>query len=287
MIYEKIIPESGHSFSKRNFIFKHFPSDWHYHPEFEIIVITEGFGKRFVGNGIDDFKAGDIVLIGDNVPHFHMSDKVYYANNDLYCCSEAIQFTRDVFPANMDTMPEFSRIVQLLKNSEQGIYFRNQEVTKQVLEITPTMEGLSSIEMLIKLYEILDLLGSTSGNKSLSTSDYEWQHIKNQENSPVYKTYQYLMNNFKEPIGLEEVAKYACQNQSALCRNFKLSTGKSIFECLIEIRMDFAYKLLANSDLNIIQVAYESGFRNISNFNHRFKSFAGVTPLTYRRAHKR
>lgn len=93
MLYETIIPATGHSFTKRNFIFKYFPTQWHYHKEFELTLITNGWGKRFVGDGVDDFKVGDIVLFGENLPHFHMCDKTYYENNDLYCSSEVIQFT--------------------------------------------------------------------------------------------------------------------------------------------------------------------------------------------------
>ena len=87
MLYETIIPASGSSFTKKNFIFKHFPPDWHYHPEYELVAITEGVGKRFVGNGVSEFSPGDIAFIGSNVPHFHLSDRVYYENNDLYCFS--------------------------------------------------------------------------------------------------------------------------------------------------------------------------------------------------------
>lgn len=82
------------------------------------------------------------------------------------------------------------------------------------------------------------------------------------------------------------MAEYAGQNPTALCRNFKQSTGRSIFNCLLEIRIDFAYKLLVNSDFSIIQVAYESGFRNISHFNHKFKEMSGLSPLEYRRMHR-
>ena len=65
------------------------------------------------------------------------------------------------------------------------------------------------------------------------------------------------------------MAGYAGQNPTALCRNFKQSTGRSIFNCLLEIRID-----------------YESGFRNISHFNHKFKEISGLSPLEYRRAHQ-
>ena len=106
MLYETIIPASGCSFTKKNFVFKHFPPDWHYHPEYELVAITEGFGKRFVGNGVSEFFPGDIALIGSNVPHFHLSDQVFYEDNDLYCSSEVIQFNLNVFPAEFRTIDE-------------------------------------------------------------------------------------------------------------------------------------------------------------------------------------
>ena len=87
-----------------------------------------------------------------------MSDKTYYENNDLYCSSEVIQFTRDIFPADMNKKPEFSRISSLLQTSRQGILFQNKRITDEVTEIFPLLESLPGISMLIKLYQIMDLL---------------------------------------------------------------------------------------------------------------------------------
>lgn len=286
MLYENIIPLSGSSFAKNNFIFKHFPSDWHYHPEYELVAITEGFGRRFVGSGVSEFAPGDIVLIGQNVPHFHLSDSVYYENNDLYCCSEVIQFNPNIFPADFREMPEFKGITRLLDDSARGLLFHNDEVLKAIRTKLSDFERLDSLMRLMELYHILNLLSRTSDFSYLSIAEVDHARIREQANRPVYRAYQYLSNNFKEPITLEQVAAFAGQNPTALCRNFKQSTGRSIFTCLMEIRIDFAYKLLTNSDFSIIQVAYEAGFRNISHFNHKFKEMSGLSPLEYRKTHR-
>lgn len=284
MLYETIIPTNGHSFSKKNFIFKYFPTQWHYHKEYELLLITHGHGKRFAGDGVDHFKEGDIVLFGANLPHFHMSDKIYYENNDLYCSSEVIQFTKDIFPAELDKMPEFSRISALLKTSEQGILFQNKKITGKISEIFPILDSLSGIHLLTQLYQILDLLGSSKKYKLLSGFAYNFQAAQHHCNTPVNRTFTYLMNHFQENIRLTTIAAHAGQNHAALCRNFRQSTGKSIFECLTEIRIEFACKLLINSDLSVIQIAYESGFRNISHFNHKFKEMLKMTPIEYRKS---
>ena len=286
MLYETIIPASGSSFSKKNFIFKHFPPDWHYHPEYELVAITEGVGKRFVGNGVSEFSPGDIAFIGSNVPHFHLSDRIYYENNDLYCSSEVIQFNQNIFPTDFRIMPEFKPIVRLLDESSRGLLFHNDEVLERSHTRLSDFERHSGMKRLLELYSILEILSHTSEFSYLSLTKIDYNSVKDMHNLPVYRAYQYLANNFKENITLKQVAKYAGQNSTALCRNFKQSTGRSIFTCLLEIRIDFAYKLLVNSDFNIIQVAYESGFRNISHFNHKFKEISGLSPLEYRRAHQ-
>lgn len=287
MLYETIIPASGCSFTKKNFVFKHFPPDWHYHPEYELVAITEGFGKRFVGNGVSEFFPGDIALIGSNVPHFHLSDQVFYEDNDLYCSSEVIQFNLNVFPAEFRTMPEFAGVVRLLNESVRGLLFRHGADVDWILGRLSNFERLDGLTRYVELFRILGRLSRGTEFTYLSTSvGGGYGRVKELHNLPVSRAYQYLANNFRETVTLEKEAEYAGQNPTALCRNFKQSTGRSIFNCLLEIRIDFAYKLLVNSDFSIIQVAYESGFRNISHFNHKFKEMSGLSPLEYRRMHR-
>jgi hypothetical protein len=55
-----------------------FEFNWHYHPEIELTYIVAGKGNRTVGNRLDRFRPGDLVLIGPNLPHVWVSDPEDY-----------------------------------------------------------------------------------------------------------------------------------------------------------------------------------------------------------------
>lgn len=281
MIESNIIYPIGYSFIKKSVVCKQFPSRWHYHKEFELLRISSGFGKRFVGNSVDDFNEGDIVLVGGNIPHFLLSNAIFYEENDLFCKSEVIQFTHDIFPEKMENMPEFLQIVNILEKSAQGILFQDQQICDEVHEQWVKMEKLAGLSMLTSLYHILHLLSLCKQIKILSKGHFTKQYSDN--NTPVSRAYEYLINNFKHAITLNEIAQYAGQNNTALCRSFKKSTGKNIFEVLIEIRIEFACKFLTNTDFPVTEIAYNSGFQNISHFNHTFKKQTTLSPVEYRK----
>ena len=59
-------------------IYKNFLKVWHFHEELELVYIIESTGTRFVGDHIEKFQAGEIVLIGKNVPHMWLNDDAYF-----------------------------------------------------------------------------------------------------------------------------------------------------------------------------------------------------------------
>ena len=92
-----------------------------------------------------------------------------------------------------------------------------------------------------------------------------------------------LYNNFREKVVLKDVADFVGQNPTSLCRYFKKSTDKSIFQVLAEIRIEYACKLLANSDLTITEVAFSSGYNTPTLFFEQFQKIIHFTPAEYRR----
>ena len=67
--FEKVVPPPGRSLAWDTFDLPAFPYRWHFHPEFELTLITAGRGRRFVGDSIEPFEPGDLVLLGPHLPH--------------------------------------------------------------------------------------------------------------------------------------------------------------------------------------------------------------------------
>ncbi len=87
------------------------------------------------------------------------------------------------------------------------------------------------------------------------------------------------MKNIENEVSLQEVADIASLSKNAFCRYFKQRTNKTFFEFLIEIRIEKACGLLIKyPDLSVTEIAELCGFKNISNFNRKFKEIKEVSP---------
>lgn len=255
---------------------------WHRHEEFEIMVFTGGKGKQFIGEGELDYKRGDLALIGSNIPHLHLCNDIAKGKSESSSSGEALQFTSEIFPNQMDKLPDFIDIDILLRRSQYGIRFFDDGLWQDIYELVMTLDKMQGVKRVIQLYSILDKLSKSADYKLVSDSIYYLDNIQDKNTKPVDRVFKYLYRHFKEKITLNDIAEYVNQDPSALCRTFKRGTDKSIFQCLGEIRIKHACKLLANSSLSISQIAYECGYSSLSFFNQQFKTIINVTPSSYR-----
>jgi AraC-like DNA-binding protein len=253
---------------------------WHYHNNYEISFITEGAGKRIIADSIEDFQPGDLVFIGKNLPHVWIADKEH-ANVSHTFESVFLQFTSDILHPQLLALPEFKYVARALVLSERGLQITGEtlnEISKWMLQM-PYMEGFDRI---IHFYMILDIIGRSTHWNPLASKEYMKTRFT-PGNKRVAKIHEYLMNNYKYEVDLNQLAKIINMTESALCRFFKSNTGMTLFEYLNRIKTDFACKLLMNNDLSILEVCLDSGYNNLSHFNKQFKKNTGLSPSEYRK----
>ncbi len=267
------------SFSLECHNYKNFLKKWHYHPELELVILLESTGTRFVGDSIEKFSPGEIVLIGRNLPHLWLNDKSYFVeDSDLMVKAFVIHFGGN-FGNQLLNIPELGCIKNLFHRARRGLHFSGK-ANEQVITQVEDMFKMNEFEKVMELLSVLHNLSKYSSSKSLSSSGFV-DSFRNKQNSKLIAIYEYIMNNFKQEVTLDKVAELAHMNPSAFSRYFKSVQKKTFTQFLNEVRIGYACKLLQEQRYNIAEVCFESGYNNISNFNRQFKALKGMSPSTY------
>ncbi len=258
----------------------YFSTPWHYHPEYEIVLVLESTGKRFVGSSITDFKAGDLCMIGSFLPHYYRNDDHYYAKESkIKAKSLVIHFLEDFMGDKFLQLPESQSIKALLERSKRGLSFGEKTVQK-VASKFKNLPNLTGIERLLEMIAILKILSESDDKQDLTTNPIS---LRNEVDSArMNKVFEYVMQKYQEEIQLRDVADLANMSESAFSRYFKKRTRRTFTQFLAEIRIEHACKLLTVDKLSVAEISFESGFNNLSNFNRQFKAIKKITPLAYR-----
>ena len=270
------------SFVIRHACVPHLYNRWHYHKELELLYVVKSNGTRFVGDMIQPFFAGDMVLVGPNVPHFWQNDEQYFQGRpDISAEAILLQFVDD-FIGDAFQLPEMGHIQKLFSRASHGLQFDGATRDKAA-DLLWSMVEDNGKNKVIELMQLLDLLAKSEEYRMLSDLSYKLQ-LPVRSSERIQLVCQYLLENYKRPIALKEVAKVANMTEKAFCRFFKNSTLKTLVQFVTELRISHACKLLLEGDLSVTEICFESGFNNLSNFNRIFKRNTGQTPKEYRRA---
>ncbi len=253
-----------------------FYDKFHQHEEIQISIIISGEGSLIVGDTITDYKADDILIFGSNVPHVLKSA---YSSEMSYMIS--LFFTRDSFGNLFFELPEFHKLSGFFKNSTYGmkVLSKKSKLKKQFLKIVDKEERLDRFTIFLKILKIL----KTAETKTISSFVSKRAYTDN-EGKRMAKVFQVVMNEFNRDFSLKEISGLTNMTPNAFCRYFKQRTNKTFFQFLIEVRIENTCRLLSRElDITISEAAYQSGFKNLSNFNRKFKETKGMTPSEFRK----
>lgn len=279
---EKLEISASNPIRARHYDYDRFTYPWHFHSQYELIYVAESHGQCFVGDCIEQYSAGDIILLGSNVPHYMRSNDIYHSGEtSLRVQGTIIQFEQNFLQYSLMYYPQLLLIKTLLEEAKRGILFPKKAIegiTKQVVDF-PQLKGFRQISVLL---EILQELANTSQRKSLASACY-YEKLPSMGNKRMDKIISFINGNYTRNLKLDEVAEMANMNTTAFCRFFKEATGKTFLQYVMDMRTGYACKLLTIGDLDVAQVAIDSGFESISNFNRIFKQKNKMTPVQYRK----
>ncbi len=269
------------SFGARFDSVPYFFNEWHFHPEIELVYIHKGTGTEFIGNCIQPFKAGDMLLVGSNVPHLWRCDEKYFKQHSLLKAeSTVVHFLPELLGNEFLQLPENKPVKMLFEKAKLGLKISKHTKAEVLNKMQQLLLAKGSTRMLL-LLDILYTLSASKDLKPILSKDFELS-FKQNESERMNTIIQYISKNFSKKISLNNVAALVHMSPESFCRYFKTRTKRTFSNFLLEVRINHACKLLIETEKPINMLCYESGFNNFSNFNRYFKKMKGDTPLKFR-----
>ncbi|MDO9553750.1 AraC family transcriptional regulator [Rhodonellum sp.] len=261
---------------------KHFYGKLHQHPEWQLTLILEGKGQLMVGDYLGRFEPGDIYLLSSNVPHVFRSDEEYFASeNQKKSRSNTLFFDFDALGKEIWAVEEFLALKQWMMTIKgcYSIQGKKKESIGRSIQRFGVNAGLEKfLAALTILKSLQEMEALVQLNQMMPGKDYSELEGKRMGN-----VMQFILAESQRNIALHEVAEVANMSKEAFCRFFKERTGKTFTEFLNQLRIHKACHHLQESDLSVSQIAYQTGFQNLSNFNRAFKKYTHHTPKAFRK----
>ncbi|MDP5172137.1 MAG: AraC family transcriptional regulator [Bacteroidia bacterium] len=247
---------------------------WHFHPEFELVLIEGASGTRHVGEHISRYEGSDLVLIGSYIPHlnFDYGVKTEYEKMVVHIREDFLQHAHA-------TAPELSGIHALMALSQHGVAFGPQTIAR----LGPRIKRLPSLEAFPRFIELLGILQAL-----MESEEKELLHphpVKNpftlKDQERLRRVYAFIDQHYQRKITIREVAALSNLTEAAFCRYFKKMTRLTFVEFVNHYRIDKAKKLLL-MDHNVTEACFECGFESLSYFNRTFKKITSKNPTGFR-----
>jgi AraC-like DNA-binding protein/mannose-6-phosphate isomerase-like protein (cupin superfamily) len=256
----------------------HFVFYWHYHPEVELTYVIKGEGTRLVGDSVEDFKEGDLVLLGSKLPHTWISEKDL-VGRDSEIETFVLQFPKSVIEPQIYDLPELRNISQLIKAAHRGLQF--SQGASAIAEKMNRLTQVDAFERYHFLFELLNDLSQMEGR--YLASELYIPDLKSESEGRIGKVCTYVHNHYAEHLEVPQLAALADMNEAAFCRFFKKMTGKTAITYINDLRIGMACELLQENALRIGEIGYRSGYKSITHFNRSFLKRKNITPSEFRK----
>ena len=251
---------------------------WHFHPEYELHLVTATAGSRYVGDHIGPFEPGDLVLVGPDLPHNWISDVAPGESVDERCV--ILQFTGDFIVGLLKTVPEMQFLQPLLAESHRGIRF-DAAVADRVGAAMRELLTASGVRRLMLFFEILDAIGHAEVRMPLASVGFQPQPSAYMSTA-MNHVLQHIGRNFSKDLNETDLAAMCRQSVSTFARSFRKHTRMTFVQYVNSLRIELACQYLGQGDLAVTAICHEVGFNNVSNFNRQFLAQKGMPPSKFR-----
>lgn len=264
----------------------------HFHEGCELLYFEEGFGTRVIGDHTGEFTAGDMVLVGPNLPHTWHTNTIPPPSRPRIK-SYVVHFLPEFLEGLAVPAEERQPVTDLLSRASRGVYFygRTRDEAARKMKRMASAEGLKKIILFLGIIDILSrseeyrVIASPRAVPERQDADRQGddRHGTYRQGTERFsKTYRYILERYRTGFTLENVAAVAGMTPKAFCRYFKRMTGKTLTRFTNELRVEYACSRLNVPGCSVSDVCFDSGFNNLTHFNTSFRRHTGMTPSGYR-----
>ena len=251
----------------------------HTHGAYELNFIRNGKGlRRIVGDHISEIDDLELVLIA-GADLEHTWEQGNCPVHDMY--EITIQFTPDLFPVALLNKNQYATIRTMLERAQCGVSFSQNVIISVYGLLEDMLRSRDSFQQLLLFLSLMNRLSLDDAAVSLSTSSFS-RSAFNSDSRRVQKVDDYLRAHYIEEITLGEMASLVGMTPVSFSRFFKLRTGTTFSNYLIKMRLGYATRMLVDTTHSIAEIAYQTGFNNLSNFNRLFKKHKHMSPNEFR-----
>jgi AraC-like DNA-binding protein len=262
-----------------------FPFLWHYHAEFELTLTLNARGQRYVGDSLEDFDSGDLVLVGPNQPHTWAASQRPDPLQPMLAV--VVWFTTEWLARWTQGWSELQPLAVLASDAGRGIQF-SAPTRAAVQPLLLSLRDLDAAQRLPVLLQVLILLARDEKAAFLATHTvFPAGSGGDKAQGRLARVLAQLHLDPTATPSVQDLAQDAAMSVGAFHRFFKRHTGLTVLDYLAQLRVGLACEALIQTDRPIKLIAMETGYGTLAHFNRQFLARKGMTPSAFRAEYRR
>lgn len=278
-VREEHVTHAGQTFRFMRFELGAFAGERHRHRQLELTWIERGTGLRFVGNSVEPFEPGDLVLLGPHVPHAWISAADRAGEPHV---ATVLQFSPDLLTS--PGVPELQALGGLVTRAGQGL----QVLGPARDALCAVLRGMPQRSDLLRLSDFIAVLGVLQAHPSclrplMDTQPSAPAASGGDDARRVDRVLDWIHQHLDQPLTVAAAAALVHVTPAAFSRFFSREVGRSFTAYVNDVRCSEASLRLRLTDRPVAAIAQACGFETMSNFNSQFRRRLGCTPRDFRR----
>ncbi len=253
---------------------------WHWHKEIEFTLVLSGNMFYQINEDIYSLTEGEALFGNSNTLHTGRMDK----NKDCHYLS--VTFNPKIIYGYEGSLIQNKYVNPLQQDiSFSSLHFDLSETwhaeiishLKQLYNITKQDGYYVELDTQLLLLKLWRTLISNRPHQVKEANKFEEQNIRR-----IKQILTYVENHYTLKIELADIARYINLCKSECCRLFKRYMGISLFEYIIEYRIEKSLLYVTGSDISITETALNVGFSDSNYYSKVFRKLKGCSPTKYR-----